>query len=183
MADPATVSQYYRKKLEQHELTPEEWSAVRFAVIKHTLIGLFIFASFIDPKYLLYYDTENRCANRYKSPFAAAATTLTLGTSAFFYARSRSWSRAKSISLATGGNLVGLSVGAAIAMESGMKTIEDRLQGSGSELLYLMNRYSKAIMKERLGDRADESSQYEADGSKQGVTAPRMIRIQDPEQK
>ncbi|KAF9401040.1 hypothetical protein BGX21_002863 [Mortierella sp. AD011] len=167
MADPATVSQYYRKKLEQHELTPEEWSAVRFAVIKHTLIGLFIFASFIDPKYLLYYDTENRCANRYKSPFAAAATTLTLGTSAFFY----------------GGNLVGLSVGAAIAMESGMKTIEDRLQGSGSELLYLMNRYSKAIMKERLGDRADESSQYEADGSKQGVTAPRMIRIQDPEQK
>ncbi|KAG0019835.1 hypothetical protein BGZ80_005197 [Entomortierella chlamydospora] len=151
MADPATVSQYYRKKLEQHELTPEEWSAVRFAVIKHTLI--------------------------------AAATTLTLGTSAFFYARSRSWSRAKSLSLATGGNLVGLSVGAAIAMESGMKTIEDRLQGSGSELLYLMNRYSKAVMKERLGDRADESSQYEADGSKQGVIAPRMIRIQDPEQK
>ncbi|KAF8961473.1 hypothetical protein BGZ46_001330, partial [Entomortierella lignicola] len=53
MADPTTVSQYYRKKLEQHELTPEEWSAVRYAVIKHTLI--------------------------------AAATTLTLGTSAFFY--------------------------------------------------------------------------------------------------
>ncbi|KAF9352476.1 hypothetical protein BGX26_009727 [Mortierella sp. AD094] len=151
MADPATVSQYYRKKLEQHELTPEEWSAVRFAVIKHTLI--------------------------------AAATTLTLGTSAFFYARSRSWSRAKSLSLATGGNLVGLSVGAAIAMESGMKTVEDRLQGSGSELLYLMDRYSKATMKERLGDRTSESSQYETDGSEPGVTVPKMIRIQDPVQK
>ena len=34
-----SVSQYYRKKLEQHELTPEEWTAVRFAVLKHTMIG------------------------------------------------------------------------------------------------------------------------------------------------
>jgi hypothetical protein len=42
----------------------------------------------------------------------------------------------------TAGNLVGLSVGGVIAMESGMKTVETRLEGSGSELLYLMNRYS-----------------------------------------
>lgn len=40
MSDPASVSQYYRKKLEQHELTPEEWVAVRYAVIKHTAIGI-----------------------------------------------------------------------------------------------------------------------------------------------
>lgn len=40
MSDPASVSQYYRKKLEQHELTPEEWVAVRYAVIKHTTIGI-----------------------------------------------------------------------------------------------------------------------------------------------
>ncbi|KAF9105117.1 hypothetical protein BGX27_009798 [Mortierella sp. AM989] len=121
MADSASISQYYRKKLEQHELTPQEWSAVRFAVIKHTLIG---------------------------------------------------------------GNLMGLSVGAAIAMESGMKTVENRLQGSGSELLYLMDRYSKATMKERLGDQAGkDTTYYENDESEQAATAPRMIRIQDPSQK
>lgn len=40
------------------------------------------------------------------------------------------------------GNVIGLSVGGAIAMESGMKTVEQKLQGSGSELLYLMDRYS-----------------------------------------
>lgn len=39
MSDPTRASQYFRKKLEQHELTIEEWSAVRYAVIKHTLIG------------------------------------------------------------------------------------------------------------------------------------------------
>jgi hypothetical protein len=39
MSDTDRISQYYRKKLEQHELTPEEWVAVRYAVIKHTLIG------------------------------------------------------------------------------------------------------------------------------------------------
>lgn len=39
MAEPSRVSQYYRKKLEKHELTPEEWSAVRYAVVKHTFIG------------------------------------------------------------------------------------------------------------------------------------------------
>jgi len=43
MSDPASVSQYYRKKLEQHELTPEEWVAVRYAVIKHTAIGIVIY--------------------------------------------------------------------------------------------------------------------------------------------
>lgn len=40
MSDTAGVSLYYRKKLEQHELTPEEWVAVRYAVIKHTAIGI-----------------------------------------------------------------------------------------------------------------------------------------------
>ncbi len=40
------------------------------------------------------------------------------------------------------GNVVGLSIGGVIAMESGMKTVEHRLQGSGSQLLYLMDRYS-----------------------------------------
>ncbi|KAK3840234.1 MAG: hypothetical protein JOS17DRAFT_769770 [Linnemannia elongata] len=121
MSNPNRISQYYRKKLEQHELTPEEWVAVRFAIAKHTLI--------------------------------AAATTVSLGTSAFFYARSRSWSRMQSLAFASdvninylwyqsAGNLVGLSVGGVIAMESGMKTVENRLQGSGSELLYLMDRYS-----------------------------------------
>lgn len=39
MSNPNRISQYYRKKLEQHELTPEEWVAVRFAIAKHTLIG------------------------------------------------------------------------------------------------------------------------------------------------
>lgn len=39
MSDSDRISQYYRKKLEQHELTPEEWVAVRYAVVKHTLIG------------------------------------------------------------------------------------------------------------------------------------------------
>ncbi|KAF9132673.1 hypothetical protein BGW39_011618 [Mortierella sp. 14UC] len=132
MADTTRISQYYRKKLEQHELTPEEWVAVRYAVIKHTLI--------------------------------AAATTVTLGSAAFFYA----------------GNLVGLSVGGLIAMESGMKTVENRLQGSGSELLYLMDRYSKASLKEKLGDNKDTdsglSSYGPATSSDNTVIAPRMIR-------
>ncbi|KAG0044715.1 hypothetical protein BGZ83_010069 [Gryganskiella cystojenkinii] len=123
------MSAFYRRKLEQHQLNPEEWSAVRFAIIKHTLI--------------------------------AAVTTVTLGTSAFFFgdvvideanpiidstpsaaARSRNWSKMQSLSFATAGNLVGLATGGVIAMESGMKTVETRLQGSGSELLYLMDRYS-----------------------------------------
>ncbi|KAG9060945.1 hypothetical protein KI688_007772 [Linnemannia hyalina] len=91
MSNPDRISQYYRKKLEQHELTPEEWVAVRYTIAKHTLI-----------------------------------------------ARSRSWSRLQSLAFAS----VGLSVGGVIAMESGMKTVESRLQGSGSELLYLMDRYS-----------------------------------------
>ncbi|KAG0370451.1 hypothetical protein BGZ54_006227 [Gamsiella multidivaricata] len=129
MADPTRVSQYYRKKLEQHELTPEEWSAVRYAVIKHTLI--------------------------------AAATTVTLA-----------------------GNVVGLSVGGAIAMESGMKTVQERLQGSGSELLYLMDRYSKSTMKERLGaQEGDDLSAYDAAAGEQTLSSPRMIRVQGSEQK
>ncbi|KAI7820239.1 hypothetical protein BC939DRAFT_235571 [Gamsiella multidivaricata] len=152
MADPTRVSQYYRKKLEQHELTPEEWSAVRYAVIKHTLI--------------------------------AAATTVTLGTSAFLYARSRSWTRLQSLSFATAGNVVGLSVGGAIAMESGMKTVQERLQGSGSELLYLMDRYSKSTMKERLGaQEGDDLSAYDAAAGEQTLSSPRMIRVQGSEQK
>lgn len=81
-------------------------------------------------------------------------------------ARSRSLSKVQSLLAATGtvhvtvmnkgfrtdtktlhiiksaGNVIGLSVGGAIAMESGMKTVEQKLQGSGSELLYLMDRYS-----------------------------------------
>ncbi|KAF9924267.1 hypothetical protein FBU30_005711 [Linnemannia zychae] len=150
MADSNRMSQYYRKKLEQHELTPEEWSAVRYAVIKHTLI--------------------------------AATSTVTLGTSAFFYARSRSWNRMQSLAFASVGNLVGLSVGGVIAMESGMKTVESRLEGSNSELLYLMDRYSKASLKEKLGDKSENGlASYEAstDPSKTTVT-PRMIRVQDP---
>ncbi|KAG0263699.1 hypothetical protein BG011_008302 [Mortierella polycephala] len=135
MANPENVSQYYRKKLEQHELNPEEWAAVRSAVIKHTLI--------------------------------AAATTVTLGTSAFYYV----------------GNLVGFSIGGAIAMESGMKTVEKRLQGSGSELLYLMDRYSKASLREKLGDRTGEDmSLYDISSSYAGdkpLTAPTMIRIRE----
>ncbi|KAG0371418.1 hypothetical protein BGX24_001730 [Mortierella sp. AD032] len=151
MADTTRISQYYRKKLEQHELTPEEWVAVRYAVIKHTLI--------------------------------AAATTVTLGSSAFFYARSRSWSRMQALAFGSAGNLVGLSVGGVIAMESGMKTVENRLQGSGSELLYLMDRYSKATLKEKLGDnKGDDNSglaSYEsAATSENTVVAPRMIRVQ-----
>ncbi|KAF9178105.1 hypothetical protein BGZ51_007905 [Haplosporangium sp. Z 767] len=151
MANPDNVSQYYRKKLEQHELTPEEWTAVRFAIIKHTLI--------------------------------AAATTVTLGTSAFYYARSRSWSRMQSLSFASIGNIVGLSIGGVIAMESGMKTVENRLQGSGSELLYLMDRYSKASLREKLGDKMGEDmSLYDISSSHaddKPLTAPRMIRIQE----
>ncbi|KAF9095619.1 hypothetical protein BGX29_008956 [Mortierella sp. GBA35] len=148
MADSERISQYYRKKLEQHELTPEEWVAVRYAVIKHTLI--------------------------------AAATTVTLGTSAFFYARSRSWGRMQSLAFASAGNLVGLSVGGVIAMESGMKTVENRLQGSGSELLYLMDRYSKATLKERSGEKDNSGlSSYESTTSENTVVAPRMIRVQD----
>ncbi|KAF9961248.1 hypothetical protein BGZ72_004389 [Mortierella alpina] len=143
-----SVSQYYRKKLEQHELTPEEWTAVRFAVLKHTMI--------------------------------AAATTVTLGVSAFYYARSKSWTRMQSLALASAGNVVGLSLGGVIAMESGMKTVEHRLQGSGSELLYLMDRYSKATLREKLGD---ENTPSLDDGSEQPVTAPRMIRIQESDEK
>lgn len=44
--------------------------------------------------------------------------------------------------IAVAGNMVGLSIGGAIAMESGMKTVQQRLEGTGSELLYLMDRYS-----------------------------------------
>ncbi|KAF9137026.1 hypothetical protein BGX30_010616 [Mortierella sp. GBA39] len=143
MSNPDRISQYYRKKLEQHELTPEEWVAVRYAIAKHTLI--------------------------------AAATTVSLGTSAFFYARSRSWSRLQSLAFTSAGNLVGLSVGGVIAMESGMKTVESRLQGSGSELLYLMDRYSKATLKERLGDKEDAGlSSYES-----VAATPKMIGVQE----
>ncbi|KAF9572910.1 hypothetical protein EC968_009216 [Mortierella alpina] len=131
MASSNSVSQYYRKKLEQHELTPEEWAAVRFAVLKHTVI--------------------------------AAATTVTLGVSAFYYA----------------GNVIGLSLGGVIAMESGMKTVEGRLQGSGSQLLYLMDRYSKATLREKLGDQSTSSLD---DGSEQPLTAPRMIRVQESDE-
>ncbi|KAG0274407.1 hypothetical protein BGZ95_009818 [Linnemannia exigua] len=113
----------------------------------------------------------------------AAATTLTLGSSAFFYARSRSWSRMQSLAFGSAGNLVGLSVGGVIAMESGMKTVENRLQGSGSELLYLMDRYSKATLKEKLGDNKEDDysglTSYEsATTSENTVVAPRMIRVQ-----
>ncbi|ORZ28190.1 hypothetical protein BCR41DRAFT_344788 [Lobosporangium transversale] len=147
MVDPKSVSQYYRKKLEQHELTPEEWSAVRYAVIKHTLI--------------------------------TAGTTLTLGISAFYYARSRSWSRTRSLAMATTGNIVGLVAGGAIAMESGMKTVESRLEGSGSELLYLMDRYSKATLRERLGDRTtDGLGSYDDNTGDQKLSSPKMIGIQ-----
>ncbi|KAF9426510.1 hypothetical protein BGZ94_006409 [Podila epigama] len=151
MSDPTRVSQYYRKKLEQHELTPEEWVAVRYAVVKHTAI--------------------------------AAATTVTLGSAAFFYARSRSLTRAQSLIAATTGNVIGLTVGAAIALESGMKTIEQRLQGSGSELLYLMDRYSKATLREKLGDKEDLALGESSSSSlleSQTVT-PRMIGVQDSE--
>ncbi|KAF9912221.1 hypothetical protein BX616_010381 [Lobosporangium transversale] len=142
MVDPKSVSQYYRKKLEQHELTPEEWSAVRYAVIKHTLI--------------------------------TAGTTLTLGISAFYYARSRSWSRTRSLAMATR-----LVAGGAIAMESGMKTVESRLEGSGSELLYLMDRYSKATLRERLGDRTtDGLGSYDDNTGDQKLSSPKMIGIQ-----
>ncbi|KAI1314999.1 hypothetical protein EDD11_001435 [Mortierella claussenii] len=160
MADSTRISQYYRQKLQQHELTPEEWAAVRYAVIKHTLI--------------------------------AATTTLTLGTSAFFYARSRSWSRMQSLACATAGNIVGLTAGGVIAMESGMKTVEERLQGSGSELLYLMDRYSKATVREKLGDKSAQGLEaalpsYESvhaghgssseHGTASSVASPRMIRV------
>ncbi|KAF9434623.1 hypothetical protein BGZ76_007701 [Entomortierella beljakovae] len=160
MTDQKSVSQYYRKKLEQYELNPEEWSAVRYSVIKHTAI-----------------------ANGFGF-LIAAATTFSLGTSAFFFARSHSWSRGKALSLATVGNIVGLGVGGAIAMESGMKTIEDRLQGSGSELLYLMDRYAKATMRERLGDKVSEDFNIgEGEATEDTTMVPRMIRIQDPQQK
>ncbi|KAG0330807.1 hypothetical protein BG000_011446 [Podila horticola] len=146
MSDTAGVSQYYRKKLEQHELTPEEWVAVRYAVIKHTAI--------------------------------AATTTLTLGSAAFFFARSRSLPKVHSLLAATAGNMIGLSIGGAIAMDSGMKTVEQRLQGSGSELLYLMDRYSKATLRERLGDN-NELTSYSSSSEK--LVSPRMIGIQDSE--
>ncbi|KAG0022312.1 hypothetical protein BGZ81_008570 [Podila clonocystis] len=148
MSDPASVSQYYRKKLEQHELTPEEWVAVRYAVIKHTAI--------------------------------AAATTMTLGSAAFFFARSRSLPKVQSLLAATAGNMIGLSIGGAIAMESGMKTVEQRLQGSDSELLYLMDRYSKATLRERLGDK-DELASYSSSSEK--PVSPRMIGVQDSEER
>ncbi|KAF9334244.1 hypothetical protein BG006_002493 [Podila minutissima] len=67
MSNPASVSQYYRKKLEQHELTPEEWVAVRYAVIKHTTIGMAPDELFLSSIFAL-----------------AAATTMTLGSAAFF---------------------------------------------------------------------------------------------------
>ncbi|KAI9234612.1 hypothetical protein MVEG_03054 [Podila verticillata NRRL 6337] len=148
MSDPARVSQYYRKKLEQHELTPEEWVAVRYAVIKHTAI--------------------------------AAATTVTLGSAGFFYARSRSLSKVQSLLIATAGNVIGLSVGGAIAMESGMKTVEQKLQGSGSELLYLMDRYSKATLREKLGDKDDLAS---CSSPSEKHVSPRMIGVQDSEER
>ncbi|KAG0199635.1 hypothetical protein BGX28_007115 [Mortierella sp. GBA30] len=152
MASTDSVSQYYRKKLEKHELTPEEWAAVRYAVAKHTLI--------------------------------AAATTVTLGTSAFFYARSRSWNRMQSLALASAGNVIGLSIGGIIAMESGMKTVEDRLQGSGSELLYLMDRYSKATLREKLGDQGKaEVISYDTTPDEKPLAAPRMIRVQESDEK
>ncbi|KAG0217714.1 hypothetical protein BGX31_000158 [Mortierella sp. GBA43] len=119
MSNPTKASQYYRKKLEQHELTVEEWSAVRYAVIKHTLIA---------------------------------------------------------------GNMTGLSIGAVIAMESGMKTVQQRLEGSGSELLYLMDRYSKATMRERLGDKSSEGVlELETSVSEPttSTVSARMIRPQD----
>lgn len=150
MSNPTKASQYYRKKLEQHELTVEEWSAVRYAVIKHTLI--------------------------------AAATTVTLGTSAFFYGQSRLWGRPKSLAFAFAGNMTGLSIGAVIAMESGMKTVQQRLEGSGSELLYLMDRYSKATMRERLGDKSSEGVlELETSVSEPttSTVSARMIRPQD----
>ncbi|KAG0257602.1 hypothetical protein DFQ27_005043 [Actinomortierella ambigua] len=117
--EPAKVSAFYRKRLEKHELTPEEKSAVRYAIVKHTAI--------------------------------AAATTVTLGMAGFFYGRSRAWPRAKALALATAGNLVGLGAGAAIAFESGFKTVESQLQGTNSELVYLIDRYSKATLRERMG--------------------------------
>ena len=40
------------------------------------------------------------------------------------------------------GNIIGLGAGASIALESGVKTIEGQLQGTNSELLYLIDRYS-----------------------------------------
>ncbi|GJJ79097.1 hypothetical protein EMPS_11456 [Entomortierella parvispora] len=139
---PMPMSAFYRRKLEQHQLTPEEWTAVRFAVIKHTAI--------------------------------AAATTVSLGMSAFFFARSKSWSRGQALALATAGNVVGLGLGGVIAMESGMKTVATRLEGSGSELLYLMDRYSKATLKEKLGDKAAEELLI-SDSSTGSATAARMI--------
>ncbi|KAG0228109.1 hypothetical protein BGW42_002410 [Actinomortierella wolfii] len=123
--EPAKVSDYYRKRLEKHVLTPEEQSAVRYAIVKHTAI--------------------------------AAATTLTLGMAGFFYGRSRAWSRGKSLALATAGNLTGLGAGAAIAFESGFKSVENQLQGTNSELLYLMDRYSKATLRERMGVTSSDS--------------------------
>ncbi|KAI8605828.1 hypothetical protein EDD21DRAFT_410768 [Dissophora ornata] len=141
-----SVSQYYRKKLEQHELTAEEWSAVRYAVIKHTLI--------------------------------AAASTITLGMCTFSYARSRSWSRLRCLTFGTG-----LAFGGAIAMESGMKSVEKRLEGSGSELLYLMDRYSRATVKERLKSQlGEEPPSYEIVAAEQKSTTPRMIRVNDSKQ-
>ncbi|KAK3820347.1 MAG: hypothetical protein J3Q66DRAFT_336893 [Benniella sp.] len=92
-------------------------------------------------------------------------------------ARSRSWSRAGSLAFATAGNMVGLSVGGVIAMESGMKTVQHRLEGSGSELLYLMDRYSKATLKERMGDKSTEDVSLVND--QQTKALPRMIRTQD----
>ncbi|KAG0341847.1 hypothetical protein BG004_005884 [Podila humilis] len=145
MSDSTTISQYYRKKLDQHELTPEEWVAVRYAIIKHTAI--------------------------------AAATTVSLGSAAFLYARSRSFSKSQSLLAATIGNFLGLSAGGVIAMESGMKTVEHRLQGSNSELLYLMDRYSKATLREKLGDKDGLASFGSA--SEKPTASPRMIGIQN----
>ncbi|KAF9586517.1 hypothetical protein BGW38_003203 [Lunasporangiospora selenospora] len=128
MPNPASVSKFYREKLEKHQLNPQELAAVRYAFIKHTLI--------------------------------ASATTVTLGTSAYYFV----------------GNLVGLSIGMMIAVESGMKSVEGQLQGTGSELLYLMDRYSKATLREKMGQKGlDELMHHDEDESNPSLAAPRMI--------
>ncbi|KAF9972310.1 hypothetical protein BGZ73_004587 [Actinomortierella ambigua] len=138
--EPAKVSAFYRKRLEKHVLTPEEQSAVRYAIIKHTAI--------------------------------AAATTVTLGMAGFFYGRSRAWPRSKALALATG-------AGAAIAFESGFKTVEGQLQGTNSELVYLIDRYSKATLRERMGVPSTDNSVAREFGEQDQGTTTSSARMLD----